>query len=267
MERRVPEGARRALEGALEGLSALAAGRGDHGVAGRAAALRERLAADRLVVAVVGGLKRGKTTFVNALLGADVLPTAAVPLTSVPTLIGWGEQPAATVRYRDGRSEAARVDDLEALVTERGNPGNRRGVAGVEVAYPAELLRGGALLVDTPGVGSVHRANTETARSFLRKVDAAILLTSADPPISEAEVAFLREVRGEAARVLFVMNRMEGTVEAIRAGIDRALADRRRSEERLRALGEEAARAVGDLAAIEERLDELDRVDRSEAAG
>lgn len=202
MERRVPERARRALAGALEGLSALAAGRGDHALARRAAALRERLAADRLVVAVVGGFKRGKTTFVNALLGADV-----------------------------------------------------------------ELLRGGALLVDTPGVGSVHRTNTETARSFLREVDAAILLTSQDPPISEPAVAFLRKVRDEAARVLFVMNKLEGTIEAIRAGIDRALADRRRSEERLRALREEAARALGDLAAIEERLDELDRVDRSEAAG
>ena len=217
MERRVPEGARRALEWALERLAALAAARGDRGTAERAAALAGRLTSQRLVVAVVGEFKRGKTTFVNALLGADVLPTAAVPLTSVPTLIGWGEEPGARVRYLDGRIEEIPPGDLEAFVTERGNPGNRRGVARAELTFPAEPLRGSALLVDTPGVGSVSRASSEAAWSFLREVDAAIFLTSADPPISEAEVAFLREVRGEAARLLFALNKVD-----LLSGVDRA---------------------------------------------
>lgn len=209
MERRGPEGGREEIREALERLAALARGRGDDGIARRAAELQERLAAGRLVVAVVGEFKRGKTTFVNALLGADVLPTAAVPLTSVVTAIRWGEAPGAHIRYVDGRSEPLPLDALEAFVTERGNPGNRRGVARVELTYPAEVLRGGAVLVDTPGVGSVFRASTEAARAFLRELDAAILLTSADPPISEAEVAFLREVREQAARVLFVINKVD----------------------------------------------------------
>jgi len=64
-------------------------------------------------------------------------------------------------------------------------------------------------LVDTPGVGSIYRHNTEVARQFLPESDAAIFLTSADPPISDAERAFLEEMRGEAARMFYVLNRVD----------------------------------------------------------
>jgi signal recognition particle receptor subunit beta len=203
------DAARRSVEHALERLGAVAAGRGHAGPAGRAAALREKLAGGRFVVVVAGEFKRGKTTFLNALLGADVLPTAAVPLTSVVTAVTWGREPAARVRFLDGRIEDVPVARLGDHVTERGNPGNRRGVARAELFYPAELLRDGVVLVDTPGVGSVFRTSTEAARAFLPEADAGIFLTSADPPISDAEVAFLREVREETVRMLHVLNKVD----------------------------------------------------------
>jgi predicted GTPase len=53
----------------------------------RLLALRDRLQHERLQIAVLGQFKRGKSTFVNALLGAPVLPTAVVPLTSIATFI------------------------------------------------------------------------------------------------------------------------------------------------------------------------------------
>ena len=53
----------------------------------RLLALRDRLQNERLQIAVLGQFKRGKSTFVNALLGAPVLPTAVVPLTSIATFI------------------------------------------------------------------------------------------------------------------------------------------------------------------------------------
>jgi ribosome biogenesis GTPase A len=45
--------------------------------------LRHRLEHERLQLAVLGQFKRGKSTFINALLGADVLPTGVIPLTAV----------------------------------------------------------------------------------------------------------------------------------------------------------------------------------------
>ncbi|HUY60592.1 MAG TPA: dynamin family protein, partial [Candidatus Dormibacteraeota bacterium] len=105
-------------------------------------------------VAVVGDFKRGKSSLVNALVGQAVLPTGVIPVTAVPTLLRWGEALAVTVRFLDGREEAALpLQALASLVTEAGNPGNRRQVREVVVVCPAGLLRAGLVLVDLPGTG------------------------------------------------------------------------------------------------------------------
>ncbi|CEP68118.1 Dynamin, GTPase domain [Moorella glycerini] len=55
-------------------------------------ALQERLLNERFHLAVLGQFKRGKSTFINALLGDEVLPTAILPLTAVPTFLLWGPE-------------------------------------------------------------------------------------------------------------------------------------------------------------------------------
>ena len=96
--------ARDRLAAALDRLAALAAARGEPRVEEAARSLRRKLAEERFVVVVAGEFKRGKTTFVNALLGADLLPTAVVPLTSIVTAVGWAPEPRARVVFLDGRS-------------------------------------------------------------------------------------------------------------------------------------------------------------------
>jgi ribosome biogenesis GTPase A len=67
-------------------------------LAARLDSLRGRLRHNRLHLAVLGQFKRGKSTLINALLGAPLLPVAVVPLTAVPIFISW--RPAASVRVR-----------------------------------------------------------------------------------------------------------------------------------------------------------------------
>src|SRR5581483_6792712 len=197
------------LTALLARLAELAERRNGHKAAEACREFSKKLAEERFNVVVVGEFKRGKTTFVNALLGADVLPSAVVPLTSVVTAVTWGDEVRAEVVRSGGRVERIGVDELADYVTERGNPENRRGVERAVLHYPAEELRDGVFLVDTPGVGSVYAHNTEAARAFVPEADAAIFLTTADPPISEAERAFLSEVREEAARMFFVLNKVD----------------------------------------------------------
>jgi predicted GTPase len=66
-----------------------------------------------------------------------------------------------------------------------------------------------AVLIDTPGIGSTHRHNTGMTLRFLPQCDAALFLVSADPPITEVEVAFLIEVRNRVQDLFFVMNKMD----------------------------------------------------------
>lgn len=193
----------------LARLAALADGR-DEGAADDAArALAKKLAEERFNVVVLGEFKRGKTTFVNALLGAEILPAAVVPLTSIVTAVAWGDEVRAEITLSDGRVQQVGARDLATYVTERGNPENRLRVERAVLHYPAEDLRDGVFLVDTPGVGSVYAHNTEAARAFVPEADAAIFLTTADPPISDTERQFLKDVREEASRMFFVLNKVD----------------------------------------------------------
>jgi signal recognition particle receptor subunit beta len=196
------------LRQALAGLAELATER-ESAAADSARALDAKLAENRFNVVVFGEFKRGKTTFVNALLGAEMLPAAVVPLTSIVTAVTWGDEVRAHISYVGGREEDVPANELGRYVTERDNPGNHLNVRQAVLSYPSEDLRDGVYLVDTPGVGSVYRHNTEAAREFLPQADAAIFLASADPPISDTEREFLEEIREEAARVFFVLNKID----------------------------------------------------------
>jgi GTPase SAR1 family protein len=184
---------------------------------GRLDALRQRLREERCHLAVLGQFKRGKSTLVNALLGEAVLPTAVVPLTSIPTFLHGGEQLAARVLFDNGKpeerfcgSDAGELAGfLARFVTESANPHNRLGVRQVEASYPAPVLEKGVALIDTPGIGSTFRHNTEATINFLPQCDAALFVVSADPPITEVEVEFLKLAHRKLARLFFILNKVD----------------------------------------------------------
>jgi GTP-binding protein EngB required for normal cell division len=173
-----------------------------------AAEVTGRLQALRLEVAVVGEFKRGKSSLLNALVGREVLPVGVLPLTAVPTVIEQGEE-ALVVEYTDGRQEQHPLRQLASFVTEEANPGNRLGVIRVTARLHTPLLDAGVRLVDTPGVGSVHEHNTRSTDAYLPNLDAAVLVTSADPPISAAERAFLERVLAHAVRLFVALNKAD----------------------------------------------------------
>jgi len=174
-----------------------------------AQALGAKLADDIFTLVVVGQFKRGKTTFINALLGADVLPTAMIPLTSVITILRYGDTIGATVYMEDGSQKSISIEDIQYYATEKHNPKNEKGVARVEVVYPSPYLKNGVQIVDTPGVASVYEHNTATTYQYLPHADAAIFLVSVDPPITRAELLFLQDIKKVVPRVFFVQNKID----------------------------------------------------------
>ena len=184
--------------------------------------LAARNAEGRFHLAVLGQFKRGKSTLLNALTGEPILPVGVVPLTAVPTFLQYGEAAKVSVRYKDdrpadeftGSSATERSTWLAGFVTEKGNPENKLGVAEVQVVLPAPILSGGVILIDTPGIGSTFRHNTMATLNFLQQCDAALFLVSADPPITEVELAFLRQVKEKVPRLFFVLNKIDYLNEA-----------------------------------------------------
>jgi len=194
---------------AFDALNHLAADRSAERVLVSSSAAKERLEENRFNLVVFGEFKRGKSTFINSLLGKNVLPTAVVPLTCIITLVRYGEQERATIYFKDGRTLDAPVTELPAYITESENPENRKLVARVEVFEPSPLLKEGLQIIDTPGVGSVYEHNTEVAMEFLPNADAAIFLIAADPPISKSEREFLRQIKDYVSKIFFVQNKAD----------------------------------------------------------
>lgn len=188
-------------------------------VAGRVSRLAERVSAGELHVVVLGEFKRGKSTLLNALVGEEILPTGVVPLTAVPTEIHFGRTRSTAV-LTDGRRLDISTDRLGDYVTELGNPANVKGVSRVEVGTDAWLGTSKAVLVDTPGVASVNEHNTASAFAVLGESDAAILVLSADSPLSESELAILAELGRRQERVFVVVNKCDHFDDSELAEID-----------------------------------------------
>jgi hypothetical protein len=123
------------------------------------------------------------------------------------------------------------LSELPDYVTERGNPGNEKGLLEARVELPVPFLRRGLHFVDTPGVGSAQLENTQTTYEFLPQADAVIFVTSVEAPLSEAEQIFLRDVRQYVRKLFVVVNKTdllaagerEEVLRYVQAGIERTL--------------------------------------------
>jgi len=186
--------------------------------------LQQRFQEGRFHLAVLGQFKRGKSTLLNALVGEPVLPIAVIPLTAAPTFLQYGDPPRVVVTFQGksepetfiGRSTQERSAFLARYVTEEGNPKNRLGVQEVTVYLPADILANGVVLIDTPGIGSTYKHNTQATLDFLEQCDAALFLVSADPPITEVELEFLAEVRKKVPKLFYVLSKIDYLNEAER---------------------------------------------------
>jgi GTPase SAR1 family protein len=193
----------------------------------RLAMARERLAQQVLGVAIVGEFKRGKSTLVNALLQTDICPVDADIVTAVPTLIRFGDRPAAVAHrvsadsadqqeqqdlsYQNARlsSEEVDVDRLFELVSEAADPNRRDKLQSVEVSLPHRLLRTGLCLVDTPGVGGLESAHGAVTLSALSNACGTIFVTDASQELTEPEISFLRQTLERTATAVCVVTKTD----------------------------------------------------------
>jgi hypothetical protein len=157
------------IEAALT--EALAIARADPALASLASALEEALVVLRgpMRVAVVGLIKAGKSTLLNALLGAPLLPTGTQETTFTVGTLAWSEAPSLRLRFKDPArpAEERPFGELDGLMRRGDDLSLLRGLERVEIGYPNPLLRR-MTLVDTPGLASSHREDSANTADFLR---------------------------------------------------------------------------------------------------
>lgn len=170
--------------------------------------LIEKLKEEDITVAVIGQFKRGKSTLSNAILGDKIMPVGIVPITSAVTKVKYGEK-AAEVHFVNGAVKHVDFDELSEYISEQENEDNKLGVKEVILHSPSEFLKNGLTYVDTPGVGSFHKNNTEVAYEHMKESDAVIFLLSVDSPINQIEIDFLYNTREYAGKFYFAVNKVD----------------------------------------------------------
>jgi GTP-binding protein EngB required for normal cell division len=174
-----------------------------------------RIMPDRRVVnvAVVGRFKAGKSSFLNQIVGRDVLPVDVLPATSVITQVSYGRVDRVIVRFLDGRAESLSFDQLPDYVTEAGNPENAKGVAIVDVELASLAAFSTVRFVDTPGLGSIFSETTKTCLDWLPDIGAAVVALTVDPPLSESDLRLLRDVLRFTPEVVILLTKVDQVEE------------------------------------------------------
>jgi GTP-binding protein EngB required for normal cell division len=182
-----------------------------HAVGDFAAAARVGdLAAERsrpVRLAIVGEFNAGKSTFINALIGADVAPTGVLPTTATLHHLRWAPDPFAKILFVDGIEPQERIialADVRAALRDVDPATVRR----VELRLPLASLVSVEIL-DTPGFNAPDPRHADVARSALEEADVAVWLLDATQAMKQSERAVLEEARRIQLPVQMLVNKAD----------------------------------------------------------
>lgn len=209
--------------------------------------LSRRLSVEAFKVLVIGEFKRGKSTFINALLSQEVLPAFATPCTAVINEVKWAEEKKAVLHFKsvngDGKSpestpaglpEAVHahlskfseadppppmtipVKNLEQYVVIKDDEQDQaQSVAEspydrVELFWPLPLCRDGVEVIDSPGLNE-HGARTKITTEYLSQADAVLFVLSCQALASESERRVIEnQIRAAGhEEIFFIANRFD----------------------------------------------------------
>ena len=210
----------------------------------RVDALRRRL--DRpLHVALVGRVKAGKSTLLNALVGEYLAPTDAGECTRVVTWYRHGSFPRVVLHRTDGSHRALPVRRSGGALRLELGEAEIDEVARLEVDWPTPALSE-ATFIDTPGTSSLSRETSARTESFLADeelsgADAIVFLTRRMEPDDLALLAGFQAATGGAGLHTTTLTVLSRADEVGAGGVDALLSAGRIAERTAR---EPAVRAV-----------------------
>jgi replication fork clamp-binding protein CrfC len=174
---------------------------------------------------VLGDMKRGKSTLLNALLGENLLPSDVNPCTAVLTILRYGAEKKVTVYYNDGKSPQQldfqnfkfkyTIDPQEAKKLEQEKKQAFPDVDYAVVEYPLPLLEKGIEIVDSPGLNDTEARN-ELSLGYVNNCHAILFVMRASQPCTLGERRYLENyIKGRGLSVFFLINAWDQVKESL----------------------------------------------------
>jgi GTPase SAR1 family protein len=186
------------------------------GLKDRLQRLEKRVLADNFKVLVMGEFKRGKSTFINSMLGQKILPAYTKPCTAIINEVKWGDRQRALLYPRKSPDELSgepmeiSVDQLTQYVVIKTSSfgsvqqGSRleNPYEKVELFWPLDLCRNGIEIIDSPGLNEDAERQKITI-DYLPTVDAVIFVLSCEALVSTTEKVAIESIRELGHESLF----------------------------------------------------------------
>jgi replication fork clamp-binding protein CrfC len=174
---------------------------------------------------VLGDMKRGKSTFLNALIGENLLPSDVNPCTAVLTVLRYGSEKKVTVHFNDGKTAQEldfptfkykyTIDPTEAKRLEQEKKQAFPDVDYAVVEYPLPLLEKGIEIVDSPGLNDTEARN-ELSLGYINNCHAILFVMRASQPCTLGERRYLENyIKGRGLTVFFLINAWDQVKESL----------------------------------------------------
>lgn len=168
-------------------------------------------------VVVCGEVKKGKSSFINAIVGNDILPVDSDIATSQVFRLSNSADGTEHFKlvFTDGSSRQINRDELSKYGSQvdanlNGSPElGGKNLDYIQVEIPAAFLPQGVNIVDTPGLGALYKSHEAITQNYVRKAAAVVFILDYAKPIDAQEKLFINKVLDVTPYILFVITKSD----------------------------------------------------------
>lgn len=166
-------------------------------------------------VVVCGEVKKGKSSFLNAIIGESYLPVNNEIATSQVFRISNSDKESFSLVFTDGSDQKITKEELSKYGSQvdanlHGEPiFKNRTLSYIQVNVPIAMLPKGVNLVDTPGLGALYKSHEWITQSYVKNASAVIFILDPERPIVEKEKEFIKKVLDITPHILFVLTKID----------------------------------------------------------
>ena len=185
-------------------------------------ALKKRIENDNFKVLVIGEFKNGKSTFINALMGENILPTHSTPCTAVINEVMYDKEKSALIFFKDPLPEEITTDirpealqhikkygghkvppmelDIDVLadyvviqdpLKNQADSIKELPYSKVVLKYPIQFCRDGIEIIDSPGLNE-NGVRTKVTEEYICNADAIIFVFRCPQIAGQSEMAYIK---------------------------------------------------------------------------